>query len=338
MKLLIKNNVSLNNLNSFGVAANSSQYIEINSEEDLIYLYRNPNLPSKKLILGGGSNILFIQDYNGIVIRMAIQGIKHEIVGNDVYVTAGAGVVWNDLVWYCVDNGLCGIENLVLIPGTVGASPVQNIGAYGVELMNVFHNCHAFDTQTGDFITLNVDDCKFSYRDSIFKKDAKNKYIITSVTLKLSTQPKINISYGAIENELNRKGIKNPSIRDVAVVVASIRTEKLPDPSTIGNAGSFFKNPLINRELFIVLQNKFPEIVNYPAKQGMIKIAAGWLIEQCGWKGKRVGNCGTWKNQALVLVNFGQASGKEIFQLSELIINDVQEKFGITLEREVNII
>lgn len=338
MELVIAHNFALDRLNSFGVQAKSRFYTEITSEQELKTLYTKAGLPQQRLILGGGSNLLFTKDYEGLVVRMAIPGIDHEISGEDVLVTAGAGVVWNDLVTYCVEHGFAGIENMVLIPGTVGAAPVQNIGAYGVELMNIFEGCQAFDTQVGDFVSLSVEDCKFSYRDSIFKHEAKNRYIITSLTLKLSTRPQINIAYGAIREELERREIAEPGIKDVAEAVAAIRVSKLPDPSTIGNAGSFFKNPLIDSALFFVLQEKFPNIVYYPTPDGQIKLAAGWLIEQCGWKGKQVGNCGTWKNQALVLVNFGNASGEEIFKLSNLIIQDVQQKFGITLEREVNII
>lgn len=338
MELVIEKDIALDRLNSFGVQAKSSFYTEITHAQDLKKLHMRADLPQQRLILGGGSNLLFTKDYEGLVVRMTIPGISYKISGEDVLVTAGAGVVWNDLVQYCVEHGFGGIENMVLIPGTVGAAPVQNIGAYGVELMNVFEECIAFDTQVGDFVTLSVADCQFSYRDSIFKREAKNRYIITSVTLKLSTRPQINMAYGAIREELEKRGITEPGIKEMAEAVAAIRVSKLPDPSTIGNAGSFFKNPLINSALFFDLQKNFPNIVFYPTPEGQIKLAAGWLIEQCGWKGKRIGNCGTWKNQALVLVNFGTASGAEIFKLSNLIIQDVQKKFGITLEREVNII
>lgn len=335
----IHSNYSLRTLNTFGVEAIAARFTEINSEADLSALFAESewkDLP--RLILGGGSNMLFINDYPGMVIHMKIPGIRFERSGDDIYVTAGAGVVWNDLVNYCVDHEFAGIENLSLIPGSVGASPVQNIGAYGVELQDVFHSCRAFEIATGNIRVFSKDDCRFSYRDSVFKSELKGQYIITEVSFKLSVNFNPKLSYGAITEELQKRGITEPSIREVSSVVSHIRVSKLPDPSTIGNAGSFFKNPIIPLSQFEKLKDQFPDMVNFPAGQGFVKIAAGWLIESCGWKGKVVGNTGTWKNQALVLVNHGGSTGSEIYEFSEQVIESVNLKFGITLEREVNII
>ncbi len=335
----IHSNYSLRTLNTFGVEAIAARFTEINSEADLSALFAESewkDLP--RLILGGGSNMLFINDYPGMVIHVKIPGIRFERSGDDIYVTAGAGVVWNDLVNYCVDHEFAGIENLSLIPGSVGASPVQNIGAYGVELQDVFHSCRAFEIATGNIRVFSKDDCRFSYRDSVFKSELKGQYIITEVSFKLSVNFNPKLSYGAITEELQKRGITEPSIREVSSVVSHIRVSKLPDPSTIGNAGSFFKNPIIPLSQFEKLKDQFPDMVNFPAGQGFVKIAAGWLIESCGWKGKVVGNTGTWKNQALVLVNHGGSTGSEIYEFSEQVIESVNLKFGITLEREVNII
>jgi len=282
--------------------------------------------------------MLFTCDFTGLVIHVRIQGIRYEVIEDDILVTAGGGVVWNDLVNYCVDNGFAGIENLSLIPGSVGAAPVQNIGAYGVELQDFFHSCRAFEIASGKIRVFDKEDCGFSYRDSVFKSALKGLYIITEVSFKLSIIFKPELTYGAISDELLKRGISNPGIKDLSTVVSHIRVSKLPDPATIGNAGSFFKNPVIPQDQFLKLKADFPELVHFPAQTGHIKISAGWLIEHCGWKGKVVGNTGTWKNQALVLVNHGNATGKEIFEFSESIIGSVNAKFGIQLEREVNVI
>lgn len=342
MALSIKQNFSLKKYNTFGVEINARYFVKITSEGELSTLfteYRDLLQQHPVLVLGGGSNILFTGDFSGLVVHIAIPGIDHQIDGSAVCVVAGAGTVWNDLVWYCVDRQFGGIENMVLIPGTVGAAPVQNIGAYGAELVDVFHQCRAFDTQTGEIITFDKSDCGFSYRDSRFKKE-KGRYIITQLTLNLSLNPTLNMSYGAIQTELQNRSIQNPTITDIAEVVSAIRTNKLPDPSTIGNAGSFFKNPIVSVAFLGQLQSTFPdmEIIYYQVDENSVKIAGGWLIEQCGWKGRKIGDAGTWKNQALVLVNHKNASGSELYDLSERIINDVKGKFGITLEREVNII
>lgn len=342
MELSIKEHFPLKKHNTFGVEAFAKQYIEIHSEEALSRLFTGYRalVQQPLLILGGGSNILFTKDFDGLVIHINIPGIRHTISGNTVTVSAGAGVVWNELVSYCVDRQFAGIENLALIPGTVGAAPIQNIGAYGVELKDVFMGCRAFDTQRMEITTFDKADCQFSYRESYFKRDGKGRFIVTEVTLQLSLTPAFNTSYGAIRTELASRNITDPTVKDIAEVVSSIRTEKLPDPSTIGNSGSFFKNPIISAQHLQQLQSTFPDrnFVFYPAGPDHVKIAAGWLIEQCGWKGKRIGDTGTWKNQALVLVNHKNSSGSAIYDLSKRIIDDVQAEFGITLEREVNIL
>ncbi|MGK9126839.1 UDP-N-acetylmuramate dehydrogenase [Olivibacter sp. SA151] len=331
--------VSLKTYNTFGVDVKAEQLVHIEHEKDLTQLYDTGALHRDKLLfIGGGSNMLFVRDYDGLIVHMAIKGIKHRERAGAVEVQAAGGEVWHHLVRYCVDRGFGGIENLSLIPGTVGAAPVQNIGAYGVELQDVFLSCRAFELATGTFKTFYKEDCQFGYRESIFKGALKGKYIITEVNLLLSKQSKLNTTYGAINEELNRRGIAQPTIKEISAVVSSIRQSKLPDPSTIGNAGSFFKNPVVSEDTFRTLVSDFVDIVYYPFGLNQYKLAAGWLIEQCGWKGKVVGNVGTWKNQALVLVNHGNATGLEIYKLSETIIESVKKRFGVCLEREVNVI
>lgn len=337
--LQIQENISLKKFNTFGIDVNARYFAEISHEDELEELFADPQwLQMQRLVLGGGSNMLMVTDFDGLVIRMNIRGIEHRISHDDVFVEVGAGEVWNDLVNFCVDRNYAGMENLSLIPGSVGASPIQNIGAYGVELKDVFASCRAFEIATGTFRTFTKEDCKFGYRESVFKTELAGQYIIVGVKFHLSLKPNINLKYGAIEQELANRGIPQPTIEDVSKVVSHIRVSKLPDPSTIGNAGSFFKNPVIPAAQFEILHQNFPEIVNYPTTDGQAKLAAGWLIEQCGWKGKTVGNTGTWKNQALVLVNHGGATGKEVYSLSSQIIDSVYTKFGVTLQREVNII
>ena len=336
---VLSENVSLKKHNTFGVDAKARWFAEIQSEQDLIDLFTDPKVQALPLlVIGGGSNLLFTQDVEGLVVWMNNKGIVHREEADSVLVTAAAGEVWNDLVNYTVNHGFAGMENLSLIPGTVGASPVQNIGAYGVELDTIFDSCRAFEIKTGRFKTFSKGECGFSYRESIFKQELKGRFIITEVTYRLKKSAEINSSYGAIQDELTKRGIHHPSIKDISEVVSAIRVSKLPDPSTIGNAGSFFKNPIIPLSQFRQLQSSFPDIVHYPAGADKIKLAAGWLIEQCGWKGKIQGNTGTWKNQALVLVNHGNASGKEVFEFSEQIIQSVYQRFKVRLEREVNVI
>jgi len=337
--LQILENVSLKPYNSFAIDVNAHYFAEIKSAQELKELFETNLLKTQKLlVVGGGSNILFTQDFDGLIIKIGIKGVTFEVHGTDVLVKSGAGEVWNDFVNYCVANNFAGVENLSLIPGTVGASPIQNIGAYGVELKDVFESCSAFEIKTGQIKTFRFEDCHFGYRESIFKGELKGQYIITEVTFRLSSQSKLNTSYGAIEAELQKREIDNPNIADISAAVSHIRVSKLPDPSTIGNAGSFFKNPVIEKYEFADIVALHPDVVHYPTPDGKIKLAAGWLIEQCGWKGKKVGQTGTWKNQALVLVNHGNATGTEVFSFSEQIIDSVKSTFGVTLEREVNIL
>lgn len=332
----IQQHISLKAYNTFGIEVFCRNFTQITSEKQLPDLYEKGWFSQTFFVLGGGSNVLFTKDYGGLIVQMASKSITHFIEGNHIYITAKAGEVWNDLVWYCIEHGFGGVENMALIPGTVGASPIQNIGAYGAELMDVFYSCQAFDTATGNFTTFHNRDCQFTYRDSIFKSTYKGRFIITSVTYKLHVHHKINTSYGAINMELQKRGISSPTIKDIAEVVSHIRVEKLPDPSTIGNAGSFFKNPIIPTAAFNKLREKYPDIIFYTIKEDYIKLAAGWLIEACGWKGKTDGNVAIWKNQALVITNLGEATGSEIYTTSSKIMNDVYKKFGIMLEREVN--
>ena len=337
--IVIQENKSLREYNTFGVPAAARYFVEINNKEDLPALFARSDLQKLPLlVLGGGSNFLFTRDFEGTVLKMSIKGISASQTGTSVFVEAGAGVRWHDLVLYCVDHAYAGIENLSLIPGLAGAAPIQNIGAYGVELKDVFESLEAFDTQNRDFRRFTKKECAFEYRESIFKTKYRGRFIVTSIRLKLSKTFEPNTSYGAIEAELKNRNILNPTLKDISDVVSDIRVSKLPDPETIGNAGSFFKNPVISRDDFERLRKKFPGVVNYSMSGDRVKVAAGWLIEQCGWKGKKTGHTGTWKHQSLVLVNHGGATGREIFELSEKIIDTVHDKFGLILEREVNIV
>ena len=338
MMIVTQQNKSLKPYNTFGIDVNSKKFVEIFSEDELQQLLKEDITNEPFLVLGGGSNVLFTKDFDGLVIKISIPGLSNAICDDGIEVTAGAGVVWQDLVMYCVNHNFAGMENLSLIPGTVGASPVQNIGAYGVELKDVFKSCTAFEIATGDKKVFHFEDCQFGYRDSVFKNELKAKFIITSVVFLLTTQPKLNTQYGAIQQELKNRNIEKPTIKDISDVVSQIRVGKLPDPSTIGNAGSFFKNPVIDAGKFAAIHASFPDLVHYSLPEGNEKLAAGWLIEQCGFKGVTVGNTGTWKHQALVLVNHGDASGEEVYSFSEQIIHAVDAKFGVLLEREVNIL
>lgn len=334
----IQENISLKGYNSFGIDANARYFTNFNDTLELgEILSFDPKL--KTMILGGGSNILLTNDFDGIVIKNELKGIK-KIAEDDefVYIQAGAGENWHQFVLTCIANNWCGVENLALIPGNVGASPMQNIGAYGVEIKDVFHELKAFHLKEKTNYTFCLKDCGFGYRESVFKKKYKNEFVILCVTYKLRKQAVFNTSYGAIEQELERMGINQLSIKAIADAVINIRSSKLPNPAEIGNAGSFFKNPEINSEQFAALQADFPTIVGYPLPTEKVKLAAGWLIEQCGWKGFRRGDAGCHAKQALVLVNYGNATGSEIYTLSEEILQSVNEKFGVLLEREVNII
>ena len=331
-------NYSLKSINTFGIDVKATQFAsfsDIESLRELLKLSANTN----KLVIGGGSNLLFTSDFTGTVLQNSIKGI--EVTSKDadnVYVKVGAGEIWHDLVMYCVTNNLQGIENLALIPGCVGAAPMQNIGAYGVELKDIFYELSAIEINTGNERKFSNQDCAFGYRESVFKNELKNKYVIVSVTLQLNSKPHYKISYGNLKEEIDKYGETNLSMATIAKAVISIRSSKLPDPKEIGNAGSFFKNPEILLSQFDELKINFPTIVGYPTTNDKIKVAAGWLIEQAGWKGKTFENkYGVHKNQALVLVNYGGANGQEILELSSKIIDSIFQKFGISLEREVNI-
>ncbi len=334
----ILENISLKKYNTFGVDADADYFVEIKSENELHEVtdfIRKKNL--NKLILGGGSNILFTGDYHGIVIRLSIPGIKIiDEDSNSVLVEAGAGVIWHSLVKFCIDRNMAGIENLSLIPGTVGAAPIQNIGAYGQELKNVFEYLNGFSLEDDSMHKYYKNECMFGYRESIFKRDLKGKFIITKVVIRLDKNPKLNLDYGTVKAEVEKLKLKKPTVKDISNIISSIRKSKLPDPALMGNAGSFFKNPLISQQEFSELKKKFPDIPGYN-EGNLIKLSAGKLIEVCGWRGKRAGNTGAYPKQALVLVNYGGASGKEILNLAEDIKNSVYKKFGILLTEEVNI-
>ncbi|MCD6065333.1 MAG: UDP-N-acetylenolpyruvoylglucosamine reductase [Bacteroidetes bacterium] len=336
---MIYGNQSLLLYNTFHIAADCSYFSEIRSEDEFIALQKEPLYQSnEKLIVGGGSNLLFTKDFNGLVIRNSISG--REVVKEDeqyVWVKAGAGEVWHDFVLWCIAHNYGGLENLSLIPGRVGASPMQNIGAYGVEIKDVFEELEALDMKSGEKTVFTKEACEFGYRESVFKGKFKNKYLITSVTFKLSKHPVFNTTYGAIEKELEVMGVKELSIKAISDAVIRIRSSKLPDPAEIGNAGSFFKNPEIPAVQYEKLKEEFPAVVAYPLANGNVKLAAGWLIEQAGWKGYRKGDAGVHKKQALVLVNYDKAKGNEIYALSTEVLESVKAKFGVYLEREVNI-
>ena len=333
----VTHNFSLRPFNTFGIDANAREFSAFKSSEELEQLV---SLSGKShfMILGGGSNILLTKDYDGYVLKNEIGGI--DIVKEDehhVYVKAGAGENWHRFVLFCIERNLAGVENLSLIPGNVGASPMQNIGAYGVEIKDVFHDLEAFHIKKRKIVTFTHSDCEFGYRESVFKNRHKGEYVILSVTFRLNKIPGYNTSYGAIEQELERMNM-GVSIQTISRAVINIRTSKLPDPAKIGNAGSFFKNPTIPERQFDDLKKEHPHMPAYPQENGMVKIAAGWLIEQCGWKGYRKGDAGVHEKQALVLVNYGNATGRQIYELSEEIKKSVLKKFKIELEREVNII
>ncbi len=334
---MIEKNVSLKKFNTFGIDVLAKYFSAFENADELSELITQ-NLKLKTLILGGGSNILFTNNFDGLILKNEVKGIELVDEDNDyVYVKSGAGENWHEFVLYCIGRNWAGVENLSLIPGNVGASPIQNIGAYGVEIKDVFYELEAYSLAEKKVFTFTLNDCEFAYRDSIFKNKYKNQFVILNVTYCLNKFPKLNLSYPAIEQELQKMNIKEPDIRSVSQAVINIRSEKLPDPSSIGNAGSFFKNPIVSKPGFENLKTNFPGIIGYDNEDGSVKLAAGWLIEQCGWKGFRKGDAGCYSKQALVLVNYGNATGKEIYDLSEEIFQSVNNKFGIELEREVNI-
>ena len=334
---MIQTNKNLKEYNTFGISVKAEMFAVFSSIEELkqILSFRNDK---KLLVLGGGSNLLLTKDFDGLVIKNEIKRFEViEETSSEVIVESGAGENWHEFVLNCIDKGFGGIENLSLIPGSVGASPMQNIGAYGVEIKDVFESLSAYHIASGEIHYFDKTKCEFGYRESIFKNKVKGEYIILTVTFRLTKNPTINSSYGAINEQLKVMGIENPTIQELSAAVIAIRQSKLPDPKIIGNAGSFFKNPTVEITLLEQIQKNYPDIPNYPALNGR-KLAAGWLIEKAGWKGRTFDNYGVHKLQALVLVNYGNCTGQEIFDLSSQIIQDVFEKFGVLLEREVNIL
>ena len=334
----IHENFPLKPYNTFGIDAKARYFSTFSNTDELSELTSHDSQLTT-LVLGGGSNILFTKDYDGTVLKNNIRGIdlQHEDEEH-VYVKVGAGENWHQFVLHCIGHNWAGIENLSLIPGNIGAAPIQNIGAYGVELDEIFWSLEAFHLEEKRVHTFTATDCEFGYRDSVFKNRYKDQFAILSVTFQLRKRPIYHVSYGAITEELEKMGVKELSIKAVSQAVINIRTSKLPDPQKIANAGSFFKNPEITTEKYEALKLQFPTIVAYPLAKGTVKLAAGWMVEQCGWKGYRKGDAGCHAKQALVLVNYGNAKGDEIYELSENIYQSVNKKFGVLLEREVNII
>ncbi|MBA4197498.1 MAG: UDP-N-acetylenolpyruvoylglucosamine reductase [Chitinophaga sp.] len=337
----IQKNISLKPYNTFNIDVIAKQFALFQSLNELEELFSDSRFTvhDSQLILGGGSNILFTKNFDGIVLKNELKGI--EVIKEDtehVYVKAAAGELWHHLVLYCIEHNYAGIENLSLIPGCVGAAPIQNIGAYGVELKDVFYELEAYHWQDKTVQTFKLNDCAFGYRESIFKNKFKNQFIILNITLKLNKHPKFNTQYGAIEKELEAMSVKELSIKNISQAVINIRSSKLPDPKLIGNAGSFFKNPVVSKFRKHTIWEYHKDLVSYPVDAMNYKLAAAWLIEKCGWKGYRKGDAGCNPLQPLVLVNYGNASGEEIYELSEQIIQSVKKEFGVVLEREVNII
>lgn len=336
----IQSEVNLAPFNTLHVEAQAQYFLSATSARQLrTFIDEKSANYSKIFILGGGSNVLFVRDFEGLILHINIRG--REVVKeteSHIFLKVGAGENWHETVLHCVDRGWGGIENLSLIPGTVGAAPIQNIGAYGVELREVFEKLEAIELATGDEKVFEKEECRFGYRDSIFKNELKGKYVITNVTIRLSKNPFVNTEYGAIREELERREIENPTIKDLSDVVVDIRNSKLPDPKDLGNAGSFFKNPIVSKQKYEQLKRNHPSIPAYPLNPIETKIPAGWLIEQAGWKGKVTGKAGTYEQQALVIVNHGGATGKEILSLAESIRESVREKFGIELVPEVNVV
>lgn len=336
----VQRNVNLKPYNTFGIEVYCDYFTEIHSEAEVLDLIQLPEYKeNQRLILGGGSNVLFTGNFKGLVIKNNLKGIA--VVSesdNEVLLKAAAGEVWHELVLWSIDKGLSGLENLSLIPGCVGASPMQNIGAYGVEIKEVFDSLEALDLTNGEKRVFRKEDCEFGYRESVFKHKYKNRYIITSVTFHLKKRAQLNTTYGAIASELQNMNITHPGVRDVSNAVIAIRSGKLPDPKITGNAGSFFKNPEVDEATFQRIKAGHPNVVAYPLEGGTYKLAAGWLIEQCGLKGFEYHGAAVHTKQALVLVNKNNCTGKDVYDLSSIVLEKVFDTFGVTLEREVNII
>ncbi|HZW12257.1 MAG TPA: UDP-N-acetylmuramate dehydrogenase [Noviherbaspirillum sp.] len=334
--LSIQHSFPLRSLNTFGIDAKAHAYLQVTSAEMLREVRSNPDLAAMpRLVLGGGSNLLLTGDFRGLVLHMCTKGIS--IVGEDddaMYVKSEAGENWHQFVQWTLQQGLGGLENLSLIPGSVGAAPIQNIGAYGVEVKDRFHSLTAFDFNTGNSFVLDKAACRFGYRDSVFKHDLRESAVILDVTFALPKAWQPNVQYADVAQELSTRGVQNPTAKDIADAVIAIRTRKLPDPAKIGNAGSFFKNPIVSQVKRAALLERYPQLVSYPQPDGSFKLAAGWLIDQSGWKGKSLGAAGVYEKQALVLVNRGGATGEEIVKLARAIQDDVMSKFGVMLEPE----
>jgi len=342
----IEQNVSLLPYNTFGIAARAAYFTHLTHEKDIAPLLREPIFQQQTpLILGGGSNLLFTDNFNGLVIKNELKGIEiMEETGDQVIVKAKAGENWHELALWTIRHQLAGIENLSLIPGLVGASPMQNIGAYGVEIKDVFHSLEAVRLSDGERMVFGLNDCAFGYRESVFKHQFKNQFIITSVSFRLTrlnpdrSNYTFKTGYGDIKAKLDEMSVFSPTLETVSAAICAIRSSKLPDPKVLGNAGSFFKNPSIPVEQFEKIVHSYPVMPSYKNADGSVKIPAGWLIEQCGWKGKKVGHTGSHAQQALVLVNYGNATGKEIIALAQQIQKSVHEKFGIDIYPEVNFV
>ncbi|WP_430971914.1 UDP-N-acetylmuramate dehydrogenase [Sunxiuqinia rutila] len=330
---------SLKNYNTFGIDAKARFFFEFTELDDLTeFLQQNTSWREEQfLLLGGGSNLLLVHDFDGLVIHPNVPGVQVvRETRNQVWLEVGAGEDWDRFVDYCVKSEFYGLENLSLIPGTVGAAPVQNIGAYGVEVKDYIDTVNGFDLETMTSYSIPAEECRFAYRNSIFKNELKNRFIVTSVVFRLEKFPEFKLDYGSLKAEVEKRGELNPL--HVREAVVAIRQSKLPDPMELGNAGSFFKNPVVDAQLAEKLKADYPEMPAYPAEDGKVKLAAGWLIEQCGWKGFREGDAGVHEHQALVLVNYGSATGEELFQLAERIKSSVADRFGVELEPEANIL
>ncbi|MCK5138004.1 MAG: UDP-N-acetylmuramate dehydrogenase [Bacteroidales bacterium] len=334
----MQHDLSLKEFNTFGIDARAALFARPENLEQLTLLleeYDHRQLPF--LIIGEGSNILFKSDFEGLVVNPGMKGIElMEDNGQQVLIRVGAGENWDNWVQHATEQGWFGLENLSLIPGSVGSAPIQNIGAYGVEMKDRFAWLDAWDLQQKQSVRLQKEECSFRYRSSIFKTEARGRYIITHVAFRLNRAPDLKLGYGPVKEAFSLAGGSTPL--DLRNVIISIRNQKLPDPDTHGNAGSFFKNPLVDMTIFKCIRVDYPDIPNYPDSENRAKIPAAWLIEKAGWKGKRMGNVGTWPSQPLVIVNYGGATGQEIFDFSEQIRNDVDRKFSVYLEREVNVV
>ena len=334
--LSLQHDVSLRSFNTFGIDANALAFLEVRSVDDLFRVFENKELMSMpRLVIGGGSNLLLTDHFRGLVLHMSMKGMSVDTEDDDVvYVRAAAGEKWHDLVNWTLEKGFGGLENLSWIPGTVGAAPVQNIGAYGSELKDCFYSLKAFDFNEGTIVEFGKPDCRFAYRHSIFKTDLKDRFVILEVVFALPKAWKPNITYAEVKKELAARKMTTLHASEISQVIIDIRKRKLPNPNVTGNAGSFFKNPTVGKEKLMELKKEYPDIPSYEQPDGHYRLAAGWLIDQCGWKGKQYGNAGVCETQALVLINRGNASGREIVALSEAIKKDVFSKFGVRLEPE----